>query len=294
MSLHHLDPSDSRGPPRTDAIRHLDPGRRTGFGLGLRPKHFGDALAGGLAVDCVEIIAENFVGRGGRPRAALDRVRRGASVLVHAVGMDVAGFDPIDMGHVLGIRDLADEIEADLVSDHLCFSRLGGRHGHDLWPVPRTVETLERVAARICRIQDALGRRIALENVAAYVDFASNEMTELDVWLELFSRTDCLMLLDLNNAYVSSVNLGGHPGDLIEGLPEERVVQIHLAGHSELGAGLLDDHGSPVADEVWRLYERAVRRFGPVTTIVERDAEVPPLDVLLAEVAQARSIARAS
>jgi hypothetical protein len=268
--------------------------RALGFGFGLRPKHFSDALSGLIVADCVEIIAENFAGRGGRPRAALERVRRDCPVLVHSVGLDVGGMDPVDTDHVRRVAALADEIEASSVSDHLCFSRLGGGHGHDLWPLPRTRASLERVAARIRQIQDLLRRPLVLENVSAYIDYAANEMDEPEYWAELFVRTGCTMLLDVNNAYVTATNVGGRAEQLLDRLPAARISQIHLAGHAPLGAGLLDDHGSAVADVVWDLYRRVTARVGPVTTIIERDTNVPPALDLMAEAARARAFAEAA
>jgi uncharacterized protein (UPF0276 family) len=261
-----------------------------GHGIGLRVPHYAQLLDEGISrAEWVEAVAENFVGRGGRPHALLERVRRDAGVLLHGVSLSLGGMDPLDEAYLRDLRALADRVEAALVSDHLCFAGAQGRHGHDLWPLPYSQEAIAHVAARIQRAQDLLGRRIAIENVSSYVAFRESAMPEWEFLAEIASRADCWILLDVNNVVVSATNFGFDPLEYVAGVPAARVAQLHLAGYQDRGAYLFDDHGGPVHERVWALYREVVRRVGRVPTIIEWDQNVPPLATLLEESARARA-----
>lgn len=264
--------------------------RSLGHGIGLRTKHYRELLERGSPVPCVEAITENFIGRGGRPRALLERVRRDAHVLLHGVSLSIGSTDPLRLDYVDALAELAREIDARVVSDHLCYASVAGHYGHDLWPVPLTEEALEHVVARVGRVQDRLRRRIALENPSTYVAWTASTIPEEEFLAEVARRAGCDLLLDLNNVHVSATNHAFDPRRYIETLPRDRVVQFHVAGHSVLPGGLLfDDHGSHVDGGVWALHRAAVERFGDVTCIVEWDDRIPTLDVLVAEAARARA-----
>jgi len=267
-----------------------------GFGLGLRPQHFPDILApdrgAGLdRVDWFEIISENFMAVGGMPLRNLLAVRERRPMAMHGVSLSIGAPDPLDDDYLKDLKDLADLIDPAVVSDHLCWTGAHGVNLHDLLPLPLTEETLDHVAARVARVQDALGRRIALENASTYVTFTSDTMDEWEFLTELTRRADCDLLLDVNNVYVSAFNHGFDPADYLAGLPKDRVRQIHLAGHEHNGDHIVDTHDTPVADPVWDLYRAAVARFGAVPTMIERDADIPPFADLVAELGTARRLA---
>lgn len=268
--------------------------RALGHGFGLRTKHYPELLEGGAPVPCVEAITENFLERGGRPAAVLERVRRDAEVLLHGVSLSIGGLDPLPMAYLRALRELAERFEVKVVSDHLCFGGFGGHLGHDLWPLPCTEEALEHVASRVRIVQDLLGRRIALENPSSYVAWAASSIPEQEFLAELTRRADCDVLLDLNNVVVSAHNVGFDPVAYVDGIPVGRVAQFHLAGHSRREGYLFDDHSGRVPPEVWALYQHAVVRFGDVACIVEWDEGVPPLGDLVREARAARAAAAAA
>ena len=261
-----------------------------GHGIGLRTPHYPQVLDGTLRADWFEVIAENFMVRGGRPLAVLEAARELAPVVLHGVSLSLGGVDPLRASHLQGLRALADRIEPAWVSDHLCWGTSAGHYAHDLLPLPFTEEALAHVAARIARVQDALGRRILIENVSSYVAFAHATLDEWDFVAAVAERADCGILLDVNNVYVSARNHGFAPERYLDGLPAARIGQIHLAGHSDLGTHLLDTHDGPVAPAVWQLYRGAVARFGDVATLIEWDDHIPEASVLLAEAERARTI----
>jgi uncharacterized protein (UPF0276 family) len=261
-------------------------------GIGLRVRHYRELLEGARELGWAEAITENFLGRGGRPRAVLERVRRDTPVILHGVSLSIGGTEPLHRGYLEALRELADRIEPALLSDHLCFGTFGGHYAHDLWPLPYTEEALEHVARRVAIAQEALGRRILLENVSSYVEYRTSVMPEWEFLSAVAERADCLILLDVNNVWVSARNHGFSPDDYLAGLPRARVAQFHLAGHADCGAFLLDNHGSQVPECVWGLYRKAVRRFGPLPAIVEWDDAVPELDRLLREAETAERIQR--
>lgn len=263
------------------------------FGIGLRTAHYARWLAGAApAIDLVEAITENFATREGRPRAVLEAVRRHVPVVFHGVSLSLGGLDPIDRAYVRSIRELADRFEPPWISDHLCFGTAHGHHSHDLWPLPRTAETVRRTAERIACVQDLLGRRIAIENISTYVQYATDEMSELEFVVEVLQRADCTLLLDLNNVIVNAFNHQFDAFAYVAGIPRERVVQLHLAGHADHREYLFDDHRGPVPACVWSLYASSVERFGEVPVIVEWDKDVPALEEVVAEAERAREIAR--
>jgi uncharacterized protein (UPF0276 family) len=264
-----------------------------GFGLGLRPKHYAEILEAETPppIDWFEVISENYMVEGGRPRYMLDRIRERFPVVMHGVSMSIASTAPLDRDYLSRLKRLADVVAPKWISDHLCWTGVHGINLHDLLPVPYTEEALDHVAGRIGQVQDFLGRRIAIENVSSYIEFAESEMDEWEFVAELARRADCWLLLDVNNVFVSGQNHEFDDATFIEAIPRERVVQFHLAGHSEDNDCLVDTHDEPVCDEVFALYAKALERFGPVSTMIERDANIPPLAELLAELGRARSIA---
>lgn len=262
-----------------------------GYGLGLRPDHYEAILDGEPDVDWFEVISENYMVAGGKPLYHLDRVRERYPVVMHGVSLSIGGTDPLDRDYLRRLKTLAGRIQPEWISDHLCWTGFDGRQLHDLLPLPYTEEAVAHVAARVGQVQDFLGRRILLENVSSYVTYRHSVMSECQFLCEVAERADCLILLDVNNVHVSAVNHGFDPVGYLEGVPAERVHQFHLAGHSHNGAILVDTHDEDVPDPVWRLYAEAVRRFGRVSTMIERDADIPPLAGLLAELDHARRIA---
>jgi uncharacterized protein (UPF0276 family) len=258
-----------------------------GHGYGLRHQHFDRLLEEAPGCDFVEAITENFMTRGGRPRHVLEVIRAQVPVVLHGVSLDIGGSDPLDLSYLDALAELVDRYEPAWVSDHLCWGALGGHHAHDLWPLAHDEETLAHVVERVGRVQDRLRRRILLENVSSYASFHASTMSEWDFLSEVARRADCGILLDVNNVLVSAFNHGFDPHEYLEGIPADRVAQLHLAGHTDHGAYLLDSHVGPVPDGVWALYRETLRRFGPVSTLLEWDEEIPALEVLQAEVALA-------
>jgi uncharacterized protein (UPF0276 family) len=261
-----------------------------GHGIGLRTTHFPRVLDGSARADWFEVISENFMIRGGRPLAVLERVRADCPIVLHGVSLSIGSTDPLNRGYLRELRELAARFDPAWVSDHLCWGSVGGHYAHDLLPLPYTEEALALVAARVRAVQEALGRRMLIENVSSYVTFKHSTMPEWTFLAEVAERADCGILLDVNNVYVSAVNHGFSPEAYIDGVPPARVGQIHLAGHSDHGTHLLDTHDAPVIDAVWELYRYTLRRLGPVSTLVEWDDRVPELEEVLAEAERARTI----
>jgi len=262
-----------------------------GFGLGLRPRHYNSFLAQPQAVDWLEVISENYMVQGGKPLAMLDRIRADYPIAMHGVSMSIGSVSPLDHGYLQRLKALADRVQPMWVSDHLCWTGVHGTNLHDLFPLPYTEEALRHVAARVREVQETLGRRLVLENVSSYIDYASSEMSEWAFLTALAEEADCLLLLDVNNIYVSGMNHGFDPRDFIDGVPAHRIQQIHVAGHSNLGDVIIDTHDAPVPDEVFDLYAYACRRFGQVSTMIERDDAIPPLEDLIAELDRVRAVA---
>ncbi len=262
-----------------------------GFGLGLRVDHYEEILAGEPPVDWFEVLTENYLVPGGKPLHYLTRIRERYPVAMHGVSLSIGSSTPLDTDYLRRLRALAARIEPEWISDHLCWTGIAGRNTHDLLPLPYTEEALAHVAARVRQVQDFLGRRILLENVSSYVAFRDSRLSEWEFLAEIAARADCLILLDVNNIYVSAVNHGFDPLAYLEAVPAARVQQIHLAGHEDHGDYLVDTHDHPVPDPVWRLYAAALRRLGPISTMIERDDHIPPLAELCAELDAARALA---
>lgn len=268
--------------------------RPLGVGIGLRTAHYESVLARGprddLGVDWFELLSENYMVDGGRPLRILDRVRQFAPVVLHGVSMNIGSTDPLDEQYLRDLAVLERRAQPEWISDHLCWTGVEGRQLHDLLPLPYTEEALRHVTERIGRVQDVLGRRIALENVSSYFSCVEDSMTEAEFLRSVAEEADCGILLDVNNVVVSAHNHGFDPHTFIDAIPVDRVFQIHLAGHSESGGLLIDTHDHAVPDPVWSLYADAIRRFGPVSTLIEWDDAIPSYDRLLEEVAQARKV----
>lgn len=267
-----------------------------GFGLGLRAAHFEEILAAGKAasgIDWFEILSENYMVPGGQPLAMLDRIRQQYPVAMHGVSLSVGTPEGPSTAYLRALKALADRVQALWVSDHLCWTGAHGHNMHDLLPLPYTEESLAIVVRNVRRVQDYLERSIVLENVSSYLSYSADTIEEWDFVAAVAEESDSFILLDLNNVYVSSVNHGFDPGKYLESMPVDRVRQIHLAGHTVIGAGIIDSHDQAVADPVWDLYADAVRRFGPVPTMIERDEIIPPLAELVKELKIARSLSQA-
>lgn len=269
-----------------------------GFGLGLRPQHYASLLvADAGVVDWLEIVSENFMVDGGRPLAMLDQIAERWPLAMHGVSLNIGGSDPLDADYLQALAKLARRVRPALVSDHLCWTRHHDVQFHDLLPLAHDEDSLRHVAARVRQVQDALGMQLVLENVSSYLRCSQDTLAEAEFLSALVAATDCGLLLDVNNVYVSAHNHGIDANTYFDTLPVHAVKQIHLAGHSvdALGSGLLiDTHDAPVCAEVWSLYGQALLRFGNVPTMIERDDHIPPLAELLAELDVARGIAKAT
>jgi uncharacterized protein len=262
-----------------------------GFGLGLRVDHYEAILADNPPVDWFEALTENYLVPGGKPLDYLMRIRERFPVVMHGVSLSIGSTQPLDRTYLAQVKALAARVEPEWVSDHLCWTGIAGRNMHDLLPLPYTEEALANVVERVRTVQDILGRRILLENVSSYVSYRDSQVTEWQFLREIAERADCLILLDVNNIYVSSVNHEFDPLEYLNAIPVDRVQQIHLAGHENHGDYLIDTHDHPVPDPVWELYGAAVRRFGSVSTMIERDANIPPLEEVCSELDAARQVA---
>ena len=264
-----------------------------GFGLGLRASHYEAIFETKPALDWYEIISENYMVSGGRPLANLTRIRNDYPMAMHGVSLSIGSSDPLNTEYLRELKKLSDHIEPTFISDHLCWTGIAGKNLHDLMPIPYTEEAITHVVDRVRQVQDFLGRQILLENVSSYVTFAQSEMSEWAFLSTIAERADCHILLDINNIFVSAFNHGFEPIEYIEGIPVDRVRQFHLAGHENRGDIIIDTHDAPVIDPVWDLYAKACARFGPMSTMIERDDNIPPLEELLTELDHARQIASA-
>jgi len=262
-----------------------------GYGVGLRTTHFGEILASTPPVDFFEVLSENFLDTGGRPSYVLDRIAERYPMVLHGVSLSIGSTDPLNYGYLSKLKSLATRVRAAWVSDHLCWTGVNGRNTHDLLPMPLNEETLRHVARRVRMVSDVLERPLVLENPSTYLEFEASTMGEADFLARLAEDADCGLLLDVNNVYVSSVNHGFDARTYIEKIPADRVVQYHLAGHTDKGTHLLDTHSTFVKDEVWHLYALAVRHTGPQTTLVEWDEAIPELAVVHGEAIKARDAA---
>lgn len=262
-----------------------------GFGLGLRTDHYQTIIADKPAVDWFEVISENYLVPGGKPLYHLDRIRADYPMVMHGVSLSIGSADSLNFDYLGQLKALAERIEPAWISDHLCWTGINGINLHDLLPLPYTEESIQHVVNRVQVVQDFLGRRILLENVSSYITYAHSEMAEWEFLAEIAERADCLILLDINNIYVSAHNHSFEPLDYLHHIPINRVQQFHLAGHLNLGNIIIDSHGDSVIDPVWTLYKAALHRFGPVSTMIERDDNIPSFGELMAELEIARQVA---
>lgn len=261
-----------------------------GYGLGLRPEYYDTVLRESPQVDWLEIISENYMVGGGKPLHYLDRIREHYPMVMHGVSLSIGGTDPLDIDYLRALKTLAERVEPAWISDHLCWTGHGGNHLHDLMPLPYNDDAVRHVAQRARQVQDYLGRQILLENVSSYVSYRHSALSEWEFLSAVAEEADCLILLDINNIYVSAVNHDFAPEDYLYSMPRERVRQFHLAGHTDYGTHIIDTHDQPVVTPVWELYALALKHFGPVSSMIERDDNFPPFAELMQELRQARSL----
>lgn len=263
-----------------------------GFGLGLRVDHYQDILDTQPNVDWFEILTENYLVPGGKPLHFLNEIRQHYPMVMHGVSLSIGSTDPLNMDYLKQVKQLADHIEPQWISDHLCWTGVEQKNLHDLLPLPYTEEAIEHVSQRIKQVQDYLGQQILIENVSSYLSYTESALTEWDFLAEIAQQADCLILLDINNIHVSSVNHNFHADDYLQAMPIQRVQQFHLAGHTRYEHYIIDTHDHDIVDEVWQLYAKAVERFGRVSCMIERDDNIPPFKDLLAELEKAKKIAQ--
>ena len=259
-----------------------------GLGVGLRSVHFEYILREQPAVDWFEVISENFMNSRGRPRYVLDQIAERYPIVMHGVSLSIGSSDPLNLEYLRKLKLLAEATRAVWVSDHVCWTGVAGVNTHDLLPLPNNEPTLKHVVERVRIVQDFLERPLILENPSSYVTFADSTMTEWEFVARLADETGCGLLLDVNNVYVSAFNHDFDPVEFLKGLPHDRVVQMHLAGHADCGTHCIDTHDGPVIDPVWDLYRFAHKLTGGVSTLLEWDANIPAFPVVHAEVLRAQ------
>ena len=259
-------------------------------GIGLRGPHVAAVRRDRPAIAWLEVHSENYFVDGGPALAALDAIRADYPVSLHGVGMSLGSADALDHGHVARLRRLAKRIEPAVISEHLCWGRIDGRHLNDLLPLPFTDEALSVCCRHIDAVQEALQRPLLVENVSAYLRFTADAMTEWDFVAAIVRRTGCKLLFDVNNVYVNAINHGFDPLAYLAAVPGEAVAEIHLGGFDATGPCLIDTHGARVAPPVWALYRATIDRFGPKPTLLEWDTDLPALEVLLDEAGMAQAI----
>ncbi|MBW9272381.1 MAG: DUF692 domain-containing protein [Candidatus Thiodiazotropha sp. (ex. Lucinisca nassula)] len=265
-----------------------------GYGLGLRRQHYDDVLESRPDVDWFEIISENYMVDGGKPLHYLSRIRELYPMVMHGVSMSIGSIEPLDYTYLKKLKALIERVEPEWFSDHLCWTGVNKLNLHDLLPLPYTEEALDHVVERINRVQDYLGRQMLLENVSSYISYSESQLSEWEFLREVAERADCLVLLDINNIYVSAYNHNFDPSDFVQAMPSKRIYQIHLAGHTQEENLIIDTHDHPIADPVYELYAEAIQRFGRVSTMIERDDNIPPLADLLQELDRVRRIGETS
>jgi len=259
-----------------------------GIGIGLRAPHYRDLLARPRCIDWLEVHSENYFGAGGYDLHVLTTLRERYSVSLHGVGLALGSAAGYPTEHLQRVAELVRRIDPVLVSEHLSWGTVAGRHFHELLPLPMTRAALDLMCTRVAQMQDVVRQRVLIENVSSYVRFAADEYNEAAFLNELAARSGCGILLDINNLYVNERNLGIDAAATIDAIAPQHVGEIHLAGHLVTDDAVIDHHGARVAGEVWTLYARALRRFGRVSTLIEWDTDIPPLEVLLDEAAAAR------
>ena len=259
-----------------------------GLGVGLRTVHFSHILEHQPEVDWFEIISENFMDSQGRPRHVLEQIAERYPIVMHGVSLSIGSTDPLNRDYLHKLKTLADAVNARWISDHVCWTGVAGRNTHDLLPIPYTEATLTHIVERIRTVQEILERPLILENPSSYLEFQDSTMSECEFNCRMAEEADCGLLLDVNNVYVSSVNHEFDPVAYVESIPAERVVQCHLAGHTNCGTHLIDTHNGHVMNPVWNLFQLLHQRTGGVATLLEWDADIPPFPTVHAEVLKAR------
>lgn len=262
-----------------------------GYGLGLRSQHYQEILSQSPLIDWFEIITENYLVPGGRPLHNLEKIRESYPMVMHGVSLSIGSTDPLNFEYLAQVKQLIQRINPAWVSDHLCWTGVEGINLHDLLPLPYTEEALIHVTERVKQVQDYLNRQILLENVSSYISYKDSHMTEWEFLTEVAKGADCKLLLDINNIYVSAFNHQFDPQSYLNAIPIDRVQQFHIAGHTDCGTHIIDTHDQPVIPAVWKLYAQAVKRFGKISTMIERDDNIPSLAELMNELEQAKLIA---
>lgn len=260
-----------------------------GIGIGLRTRHYSEILSSFPAVDWFEVLSDNYLYTRGRPLEILDRVAERYPVVMHGVSLSIGSADPLDFDYLRQIKQLRDRIGARWVSDHLCWTGVSGQNNHDLLPLPFTEEALVHVAGRVREVQDFLGAPLVLENPSSYVEFAGTPLKEWEFLRGIVESANCGILLDVNNVYVSAKNHGFDPEDYLSALPMDRVVQIHVAGHTDHGTHAIDTHVGPVPDPVWSLLARACELGASAPVLLEWDSDIPEFEVVWRDAQRARA-----
>lgn len=283
---------EQRGGDISSAMNKPLPDHFLGFGLGLRTDHFQEVIDTKPAVDWFEVVSENFMVNGGKPKHYLHTIRESYPMVMHGVSLSIGSTDPLNTTYLKQLKVLVNELQPEWISDHLCWTGAHQVNSHDLLPMPYNNEALSHIVDRVSEVQDYLGQPILMENVSSYITYVESEMTEWEFLNEVAKRSGCNILLDINNIYVSARNHNFSTQDYLNGISKDKVRQFHLAGHTDYGDYVIDTHDHPVADPVWALYKDALKRFGMISTMIERDDNIPPLNDLLAELDVAKRIAK--
>ena len=264
-----------------------------GFGLGLRTEHYQEVLEQQpREIDWFEIISENYMIDGGKPLYFLDKIRQDYPMVMHGVSMSIGSTDPLNFDYLKQLKTLIDRVQPMWFSDHLCWTGVDHKNMHDLLPLPYTEQSVQHIADRISQVQDYIGQQMLIENLSSYITYTSDAMSEWEFLSAVAERADCNLLLDVNNIYVSSFNHQFDAMEYLQGIPADRVWQHHIAGHQNTGNLIIDTHDEPIIDPVWELYEKTAQLLGPVSTMIERDGNMPPLSEVIAELNRAREIAQ--
>ncbi|MEL0654664.1 DUF692 domain-containing protein [Pseudoalteromonas issachenkonii] len=263
-----------------------------GFGLGLRAPHFEQIIAEKPAVDWFEIISENYFVAGGKPWHYLNKIRADYPIVMHGVSMSIGSIDPINKDYLNQLKNTIARVEPQWVSDHLCFTQVGGVNSHDLLPMPYTSEALDHLENKISQVQDYLGREMIFENVSSYLTYNDSQMSEWDFLAQLHKQTGCKFLMDVNNVYVSARNHDFNAMDYLSAIPSTAIAQIHLAGHQDFGTHIIDTHDEDVPDAVWDLYTQYAKTLNPVSTMIERDDNIGSLEDLITELEHAKALVK--
>lgn len=263
-----------------------------GYGLGLRTVHYQHVLEHKPDVDWFEVHSENFMVAGGKPKYNLHAIREHYPLVLHGVSMSIGSTDPLDFYYLKKLKTLVAEVQPEWISDHFCWTSVGDINSHDLLPMPYNEEAIQHLVDRITQVQDFMGRQVLFENVSSYLTYKNSEIEEWEFISEIVKRSDCKILLDINNIYVSSRNHGFSPHEFMNHIDPKCVQQFHLAGHEDCGDYVIDTHDHDVPDPVWELYADALKRFGPISTMIERDDNIPEFSELHAEMNHAKEIAK--